>query len=60
MLVRFWCKFGATLYAKILAMFTISNGVAKTPKDNLLFLIYKKLCYAGLFVFYRAVQFVKN
>jgi len=32
-------------------MFTISNGVLKKLRDNPLFLaIYKKLCYAGLFV----------
>ena len=30
--MRFWCKFGATLYATI---FTISNGIAKTQRDNL-------------------------
>ena len=34
MMVRFWCKFGATFYATILTMFTISNGVVKTPRDN--------------------------
>jgi len=52
--MRFWCKFGATLYATILTIFTIShditremhdikryytiftisNGIAKTPRDN--------------------------
>jgi len=108
MLVRFWCKFGATLYATILTIFTISHGVAKTQRDKEIdarfyeqttsiffwwvsfflspstyrspmlslvvsaknsppdcflhadtvlqeissYLIYKKLCYAGLFVFY--------
>ena len=36
-LVQIWCKFGATLYATILTIltiFTISNGVLKTPRDN--------------------------
>ena len=33
-MVWFWCKFGATLYATILTIFTISNGIAKTPRDN--------------------------
>ena len=32
--MRFWCKFGATLYRAILTIFTISNGIAKTPRDN--------------------------
>ena len=36
-------------------IFTISNGVAKTPRDNYsltaIVSIYKKLCDAGLFVF---------
>ena len=32
-------------------MFTISNSIAKTPRDKLLFLIYKKLCNAGLFCY---------
>ena len=32
--MRFWCKFGATLYATILTIFTISNGIAKTLRDN--------------------------
>ena len=53
MLVWFWRKFGATLYATILTIFTISNSVVKTPRDNLLFLIYKELCYAGLFVIFK-------
>ena len=34
MLVQSWCKFGATLYATILTIFTISNGVLKPPRDN--------------------------
>ena len=38
----------------------ISDGTLKTPRDKLLFFIYKKLCYAGLLFFSRAVQFVKN
>ena len=29
-----WCKFGATLYQTIFTIFTISNGIAKTPRDN--------------------------
>ena len=29
-----WCKFGATLYRSILTIFTISNGIAKTPRDK--------------------------
>ena len=32
--VWFWCKFGATLYRAILTIFTISNGIAKTRRDN--------------------------
>ena len=53
----FWCKFGATLYRAILTIFTISNGILKTQRDNLLFLIYKNSASAGLFVFYKAVLF---
>ena len=64
MLVGSWCKFGATLYDTILTIFTISheitryltiftisNGTAKTPRDKLLFLIYKKLCFGRAFCF---------
>ena len=32
--VECWCDFGATLYATILTIFTISNGTLKTPRDN--------------------------
>ena len=32
--MRFWCKFGATFYRAILTIFTISNSVLKTPRDN--------------------------
>ena len=49
--MRFWCKFGATLYAMILTIFTISNGTLKTPRDKLLFLIHKKLCYGRAFCY---------
>ena len=55
MLVRFWCKFGATLYRAILTIFTISNGTLKTPRDNLrltaIISIYKKLCFGRAFCF---------
>ena len=30
----FWCKFGATLYVSVLTIFTISNSVLKTRRDN--------------------------
>ena len=33
--VECWCDFGTTLYQTILTIFTISNGVLKTPRDNL-------------------------
>lgn len=36
---------------RISTIFTISNGILKTPRDNYLFLIYKKLCGAELFAF---------
>ena len=32
--VECWCDLGATLYRAILTIFTISNGIAKTPRDN--------------------------
>jgi len=54
MLVGSWCKFGATLYRTILTIFTISNSVLKTQRDNYPFgiiSIYKKLCFGRAFCF---------
>ena len=51
MLVRFWCKFGATLYVSVLTIFTISNGTLKTQRDNYLSYIQKALiCRAFCFI----------
>ena len=61
--MRFWCKFGATLYQTILTMFAISNGVLKTPRDNfyLWLELQKSLCFGRvIFEVYRALLFVKN
>ena len=46
MLVWSWCKFGATLYQTILTIFTISNGIAKTQRDN--FDLWSKLAKNAL------------
>ena len=53
MLAGSWYKFDVILYRAIFTIFTISNGIAKTPRDNYplgIISIYKKLCIAGLFV----------
>ena len=56
----FWCKFGTTLYATILTIFTISNGIAKTPRDNFDFVEYKKCsAFAGHF-FIVLLTFAEN
>lgn len=34
MLVWSWCKLGATLYMAISTVFTIRDGVLKTPRDK--------------------------
>ena len=73
MLVWFWCKFGATLYQTILTIFTIShditryytiftisNGVAKTPRDNYPFgiiSIQKQHLLRWVLFFCRSVSF---
>ena len=52
-------EFGETLYA---ILFTILISILKAPRDDLLSYkqkAYKRLCSAGLFVFY-GLQFEKN
>ena len=34
--MRFWCKFGATLYATILTIFTISNGIVISSRPTMI------------------------
>ena len=36
---------------RYLTIFTISNTYAKTPRDKLFYLIYKKLCFGRAFGF---------